>query len=207
MLNLCLTVYILLLFKLVNLVILLSQMQWRGYIVNAIHPTCLFQYFGTLQMFYSCSTDVLFMVWRCVCGLDIIVKFFLLPFSTRKLSHFSPSHTQWVLCERSSSHSFIPIFLTLRRRVGPQTLWRFWIKYFIIDERVRAWCHDCCQVPLGLTVGFLLLQYSVVYTVESLSLFCLLFISRFVCTWRVYIDKLGIFHANQISVFLDPHQK
>ena len=33
-------------------------------------------------------------------------------------------------------------------------------------------------------VGFLLLQYSVVYAVESLSLFYLLFISRFVCTRR-----------------------
>ena len=37
---------------------------------------------------------------------------------------------------------------------------------------------------LGLTVGFLLLWYSVVYTVGSLSLFYLIFISRFVFTRR-----------------------
>ena len=34
----------------------------------------------------------------------------------------------------------------------------------------------------GLTVGFLLLRYSIVFTVESLSLCYLLFISRFVFT-------------------------
>ena len=32
-------------------------------------------------------------------------------------------------------------------------------------------------------------------------------ISRFVFTRRFYIDKLGIFHANQTSMCLDPHQK
>ena len=35
-----------------------------------------------------------------------------------------------------------------------------------------------------LTVGFILLLYSVVYTVESVPLFYLIFISRFVCTRR-----------------------
>ena len=32
------------------------------------------------------------------------------------------------------------------------------------------------------------------------------FITQFVCT-RWYIDKLGIFHAYQTSICLDPHQK
>ena len=49
------------------------------------------------------------------------------------------------------------------------------------------------------TVGFILLRYSVVCCVESLSLFYLLLISWFVCTWRSHIDKLGIFHVNQTS--------
>ena len=35
----------------------------------------------------------------------------------------------------------------------------------------------CCQAHQGLPVGFLLLRYSVLYTVESLSLLYLLFIS------------------------------
>ena len=37
---------------------------------------------------------------------------------------------------------------------------------------------------LGLTVGFLLLQYSIICIVKSLSLFYLLFISQFVCNMR-----------------------
>ena len=36
----------------------------------------------------------------------------------------------------------------------------------------------------GLPVGFLLLRYLVLYTVESLSLLYLLFISLFICFWR-----------------------
>ena len=46
-----------------------------------------------------------------------------------------------------------------------------------------------------------------VYTVESLSLFYLLFISQFVFDRRLYIEKLGIFHANQTSICLDPHME
>ena len=55
----------------------------------------------------------------------------------------------------------------------------------------------------SLTVGFLLIRYAVLCTVESLSLDYLLFISRFLCIWRWYIDKLGIFHANQTSICFD----
>ena len=49
--------------------------------------------------------------------------------------------------------------------VRPQTLWQFWLKDLSI-ERVGVWLGQ----P-GLTVGFLLLLYSVVCTVESLSFF------------------------------------
>ena len=58
---------------------------------------------------------------------------------------------------------------------------------------------------LGLPVGFLLLRYPVLFTVESLSLLDLLVISCFICSRRGCIDKLGVFHANQISMCLDPH--
>ena len=46
---------------------------------------------------------------------------------------------------------------------------------------------------VGITVGFLLLRYSVVYTDESLFLFYLLFVYRFAFNRRCYIDKLKIF--------------
>ena len=59
--------------------------------------------------------------------------------------------------------------------------------------------------PRGLPVGFPFLQYSVLCTVESLYLIYLLFISWFICFWRWCIDKLGVFHANQTSICLDPH--
>ena len=51
---------------------------------------------------------------------------------------------------------------------------------------------------MGLPVGFLVLRYSVLFTVESLSLLYLLFISGFICSRRSCIGKLGVFHANQI---------
>ena len=57
----------------------------------------------------------------------------------------------------------------------------------------------------GLPVAFLLLRYPVLFTVESLSLLYLLFISWFICSRRWCIDKLGVFHANQISMCFDPH--
>ena len=41
-----------------------------------------------------------------------------------------------------------------------------------------------CWAQRGLPVGFLLLWNSVLFTVESLSLLYLLFISRFICSGR-----------------------
>ena len=48
--------------------------------------------------------------------------------------------------------------------------------------------------------------YSVLCTVESLSLLYLLFISWFICSKKWCMDKLGVFHANQTSMCLDPHR-
>ena len=47
--------------------------------------------------------------------------------------------------------------------------------------------------PLGATCWFLLLRYSVLFTVESLSLLYLLSLSWFICSWRWCIDTLGFF--------------
>ena len=56
-------------------------------------------------------------------------------------------------------------------------LWWFQLKDFSIDQMVRAWCFGCCQAHQGLLVGFLLLRYSVLFIVESLSLLYLIFIA------------------------------
>ena len=45
-----------------------------------------------------------------------------------------------------------------------------WLKDLSIDEMVGDWCFGCCQVYRSLPVGFLSLRYSVLFTVESLSL-------------------------------------
>ena len=71
----------------------------------------------------------------------------------------------------------------------------FWVKI-----RLGSWCFGCCQALRGLLVGFLLLRYSVLCTVESLSLLYLLFIFWFICSGRCCMDKLGVFRANQTSI-------
>ena len=58
------------------------------------------------------------MVWRCACGLDIILALILLLFPHCELCHLLTSDSmkvlqQWVPCERNSSYNFIPIFLKL----------------------------------------------------------------------------------------------
>ena len=95
--------------------------------------------------------------------------------------------------------------LIARLLVGLQTLWPFRLKDLSINEMVGAWRFGCFSGPLGLPVGFILLQYSILFTVESLSLLYLLVISWFICSGRWCIDKLGVFHAKQISMCLDPH--
>ena len=95
--------------------------------------------------------------------------------------------------------------LIARRWVRLQTLWWFPLKDLFIDEMVGAWCFGCLSGLRGLPVGFLLLQYSVLFTVESLSLHYLLVISWFICLRKWCIDKLGVFHEYQISMCLDPH--
>ena len=95
--------------------------------------------------------------------------------------------------------------LIARWWVGLQTLWQFRLKDLSIDDMIGAWCFGCCQAHQGLPVGFLLLPYSVLCTVESLSLLYLVFIAWFICSRRWCMDKLRVFHANQTSMCLDPH--
>ena len=68
--------------------------------------------------------------------------------------------------------------LIARQWVGLQTLWWFPLKALSVNEMVGAWCFGCLSGPSGFYVlWFLLLRYSVLFTVESLSLLYLLFIS------------------------------
>ena len=95
--------------------------------------------------------------------------------------HCNKLHTWW------STQSQLATLLSsviARQRVGPQTLGWFRLKDLSIDERFGAYCCAFCQAHHALTVGVLLLRYSVVCTVTSLSLFYLLLISRKICTRR-----------------------
>ena len=93
--------------------------------------------------------------------------------------------------------------LIARRWVGLQTLWRFGLKDLSTDEMVGPEVLAICRARRGLPVGFLLLRYSVLFTVESLSLLYLLVISW--CSRIWCIDKVGVFHANLISMLFDSH--
>ena len=95
--------------------------------------------------------------------------------------------------------------LIARRWVGLQTLWWFQLRDLSIEEMVGAWCFGCLSALRGLPVGFLLLRYSVLFTVEALSLLYLLVLSWFICFRRWCIEQLGVFYANQLSMCLDPH--
>ena len=108
-----------------------------------------------------------------------------------------PQYPYYIICAYNDASSS---WLMLKRALviyyaEPVTSFSFYSRHF----------KQSCQACLGLTVGFLLLRYSVLCTVESLSLLYLLFISWFICPRRQFMDKLGIFHANQTSVCLDPH--
>ena len=85
------------------------------------------------------------------------------------ISHYKKFAITLMNCNRLhawwSTQSWLAILLyslIARRWVRPKDL--------SIDEMVGAWCFGCCQAHRDLPVGFLLLQYSVVFTVEFLSL-------------------------------------
>ena len=74
-----------------------------------------------------------------------------------------------------------------------------------VYDTVNSFCVDVVgKIVSKFIIPF---RYSVLFTVESLSLLHLLVISWFICFRRWCIDKLGVFHANQISMCLGPHLK
>ena len=100
------------------------------------------------------------------------------PFGVRRHAGWWQALTDFI----SHPHTHVDFLLTPKKRVSifkkklarPQNLWGFQLKDLSIDKRVGAWYFVCGQAQQGLTVGFLLLQYSVVYTDDPLSLFNLL---------------------------------
>ena len=64
--------------------------------------------------------------------------------------------------------------------VGLQTLWGFDLKTYLMIIWEGPDALAVCQAHWGLPVGFLLLRYLVLFTVESLSLLYLLFIPWFI---------------------------
>ena len=58
------------------------------------------------------------MVWRCACGLNIILELILSLFPLCELRHFLTSdsmevYRQWVPCKRNSLYNFMPVFIQL----------------------------------------------------------------------------------------------
>ena len=69
-------------FHFVNLVIFLPQCIDSGYLVSATPHTILYQSFWNFAYVFS-------MVWRCACGLDIILALIFVTFSTLGTLSFS----------------------------------------------------------------------------------------------------------------------
>ena len=96
-------------------------------------------------------------------------------------------HTWWSTQSRLAT---LLSSLIARRWVGLQTLWPFQLKDLSIDEMVGAWGFGCLLGPPGFTCWISFAPvFSVLFTVESLSLLYLLFISWFICSRRWCIDK------------------
>ena len=143
--------------------------------------------------------DHLYMCYKKVCNASIYVlvlfrsALLLFIYLVSIISIIKRLAITLMLCNRlralwSSQSRLASLLFTLiaRQRVELQTLWWFQLKDLSINEMVGAWC-----AHWGLHVGFLLLRYSVLCTVESLSLLCLLFISWFICSRRWCMDKVG----------------
>ena len=102
-------------FHFVNFVIFWSQILWKfidsGYFVSAALHTILYQSFWNFANVFS-------MVWRCACGLDIILELIFVTFSTLWTLSFSDlilyeMYRQWIPCKPSSLYVFILIYMQL----------------------------------------------------------------------------------------------
>ena len=94
-----------------NLVLFRPQCIDGGYLVSTTPHTILYRSVWNFAHVFS-------MVWRCACGLDIILALIFVTFSTLWTLSFSDlkfyeTERQWVPCEHNSSYNFILIFMKL----------------------------------------------------------------------------------------------
>ena len=84
---------------------------------------------------------------------------------------------------------------------------RFRLKDLSVDEMVGTWCFDCLSGSPGLTcwVSFAPVFRGFFYCWDHIFALSPCDIFWFICSRRWCIDKLGVFHANQISKCLDPY--
>ena len=97
-------------------VIFWPQILWKciasEYLVSTTLRTILYQYFWNFAHVFS-------MVWRCACGLDIVLElifvtfFHFVNFVISLTSDSMNVYRQWVPCKRNSLCNFIPIFMQL----------------------------------------------------------------------------------------------
>ena len=90
------------------------------------------------------------------------------------------------------------------QRIGPQTISRIQLKYLSINKSFRARYCVCCWAHWSLTVGFLFRRYAVFFTVESLSLFYLLFVSPAKHGRHIWIMSPSALSSSTVSHFLFP---
>ena len=91
------------------------------------------------------------------------------------------------------------------RNLNSMVTWCINWRRLSVDEMVGAWYFGCLSGPPGFTCWISFTPVLSFIYVESLSMLHLLVISWFVCSGRWCIDKLGVCHANQIFMCLDPH--
>ena len=92
-----------------NFVIFWPRILWKCIdsecLVSATPHTILYQSFWNFAHVFA-------MVWRCACGLDIILELIFVTFSTLWTLSFSDS-PHWVPCKHNSLCNFMPILMQL----------------------------------------------------------------------------------------------
>ena len=129
-------------------------------------------------------------------------KLFPINILSITLMYYNRLHAWW------STHSLLATLLSsliARWWDGLQTLWRFRLKDLSINGMVGTWCFGCCQVHGGLPVGLFCssIQFNLLLSLY-LCFISFLFLDLYVLGDKC-IDKLGFLHANQTSMWLDPH--
>ena len=90
---------------------LYESLRDSEYLVSATPHTILYRSLWNFAHVFA-------LVWRCACGLDIILELIFITFSTLWTLSFSDlrfyeSVLQWLPCKRNSLYNFMPVFMQL----------------------------------------------------------------------------------------------